>query len=80
MGNLDKFLNSLPSKDRLRTKEVMKQIRASNFSNLDIKKLKGIKDTFRVRIGKYRIVYEKHLKFGYIIVSATRRTDTTYNF
>ncbi len=34
----------------------------------DVKKLKGIADTFRIRIGDWRIIYEFHRKESMIVV------------
>jgi len=34
----------------------------------DVKKLKGFEDTFRIRIGDWRIIYEFHRKQSMIVV------------
>jgi mRNA interferase RelE/StbE len=34
----------------------------------DVKKLKGVEDTFRIRIGDWRIIYELHRKESVIVV------------
>jgi mRNA interferase RelE/StbE len=34
----------------------------------DVKKLKGMEDTFRIRIGDWRIIYELHRKESLIVV------------
>ena len=34
----------------------------------DVKKLKGVEDTFRIRIGDWRIIYELHRKESMIVV------------
>jgi mRNA interferase RelE/StbE len=34
----------------------------------DVKKLKGLEDTFRIRIGGWRIIYELHRKESVVVV------------
>ncbi|KKU70624.1 MAG: hypothetical protein UX94_C0003G0018 [Parcubacteria group bacterium GW2011_GWA2_47_21] len=80
MDNVSKFVASLPEKDRLRIIETLAFIRGGQTSGLDIKKLKGYADIFRVRVGKYRIICRKQEPYRFIIIKVTHRNDTTYNF
>ena len=79
MDKISKFIASLSTKDRQFISEVMVKIRAGNTDNLDIKKLQGYPNIFRVRIGKYRIICRLHKEYGFIIVEIKLRNDTTYN-
>ena len=52
-----KLLSKIPRKDRIAIQDTIAMIVLRIFENLDIKKLKGHKDLFRVRVGRYRVVY-----------------------
>ena len=45
----------------------------------DAKKLEGLKDTFRIRIGKIRIVYTIIWKDKIILVSRVEKRGTAYD-
>jgi len=45
----------------------------------DVKKLDGLKDTFRIRIGKIRIVYTIMWKYKTILVSRIEKRGTAYD-
>jgi len=55
-----KFISSLQKKDRERLKEAILVLKEEPvpIKFLDIAKLKGEKNTYRIRKGKLRIVYE----------------------
>ena len=55
-----KFISSLQKKDRERLKEAILVLKEEPvpIKSLDIAKLKGEKNTYRIRKGKLRIVYE----------------------
>jgi mRNA interferase RelE/StbE len=74
-----KFLNSLTEKDKKRLAEAVSQIERGDTQDLDIKKLKGVENQYRVRVGKFRIIYEM-VGDRFIILDVARRDDTTYNF
>lgn len=48
------------------------------FDDLDVKKLKGKINIFRVRKGKFRIIYHI-MKNSISIISLEKRSDHTYN-
>jgi mRNA-degrading endonuclease RelE of RelBE toxin-antitoxin system len=78
MNKIQKFINRL-SKDRKSIiAEVVSKVVSGEFETLDVKKLKGRTNLFRVRVGRFRIFYKKHLG-GYEIVDITNRDDNTYN-
>lgn len=80
MDKLEKTLQKLTSKERERIKEIFKQLEKGVFANLDIKKLKGREDIFRLHKGKLRIIYRKDKNNNIFILSIERRNNTTYNF
>ncbi len=58
--------------------ELMRQIILGNLQNLDVKKLRGKEDVFRVRTGRIRILFIKK-EIGYEIKELDNRDDNTYN-
>lgn len=60
MNKIDKFLAKIDPKTRLLLEEIIFRILKNNIDNLDVKKLSGKKDMYRIRIGNIRIVFEKH--------------------
>lgn len=67
-----KYLNRLESKDRKILLRVVLQIIQLEVEALDCKKMKGFTDIYRVRIGKWRIVFEKKESEGRIVDINTR--------
>jgi len=77
MDKTEKALNKLGSKVRRKIKNVLFQIDKGNFRHLDLKRLKGKKDIFRVRKGDIRIIFHK-VADSIKILSIERRTSKTY--
>ncbi|MCR4334623.1 MAG: hypothetical protein NUV47_02765 [Patescibacteria group bacterium] len=80
MNDVSKFVKSLSAKEQIRIEEVISKMESGDINGLDIKKLKGYSDMFRVRIGNYRIICRHNEQYGFVVVKVTRRNDTTYNF
>lgn len=77
MDNTEKFLRKLPLDKRQVVKSVLVKILSGETNGLDIKKLKGYKNLFRVRVGDIRIVFsqeEGHLD----VLFVGRRGDSKY--
>lgn len=79
MDKIEKALSRLPSKEKERIKNIVKALQLGHFDDLNIKKLKGFKDVFRVRKGEIRIVYQS-LDGKIIILKIDRRKEDTYKF
>lgn len=79
MDRIDKVLDKLIPKEKERIKKIVKALRLGRFDNLDIKKLKGLENIFRVRKGGLRIVYQIVDK-GVIILKIDKRKEDTYKF
>jgi len=79
MHNLKKLLFKFDKEERKIIEFLIKKIISLNWRNLNIKKLKGYQDIFRVRKGKIRIIFSKNKKEIYII-SIERRCENTYKF
>ncbi len=78
MDKISKFLIKLGSKERLKADSVIEKIMNRDFTYLDIKKLQGKENVFRVRVGEIRIKFEM-TKEKVIILSTGKRDDNTYN-
>jgi mRNA-degrading endonuclease RelE of RelBE toxin-antitoxin system len=83
MDLISKFLKKLDRKRRQEIEALLFQIKQKNLSRLDIKKLKGAENIFRVRKGNIRIIFSieknalsKDVKV--FVVSIDFRSDTTY--
>ena len=77
MDKIKKALRKLSQKERNRTKEVLKKINQAETRSLDLKKLKGYSDIFRVRKGDLRIIYRQTGKQIFIL-RIERRKEKTY--
>ena len=79
MDKISKFLKKLPKDSRYLLEQLISQILIGDLSGLDVKKLKGEINLFRVRKGDLRIIFLK-TKDTVRIIDIDRRNDTTYNF
>ena len=77
MDKIEKLLATLSIKERARIKDTLQAIRKWNVQNLDIKRLRGREDVFRVRKGDIRIIFRKTNK-EITILAVERRSDQTY--
>ena len=77
MDKSEKLIRKLSKRDRERITMVIALIHTNNFDMLDLKKLSGTNDIYRVRVGNFRIkfrVYPSHNE----ILEIVRRSDNTY--
>lgn len=79
MEQIEKSLRRLSRQERVRVEKCIEQILTGALDHLDIKKLKGQRDFYRVRIGGIRIIFSQRVTETRI-VAIERRGDTTYNF
>ena len=79
MDNIDKVLRKLSSNEKLKIKGMLKALRSGRFERLDIKKLKGAEDLFRVRKGKLRIIYQIRANHVFVLRLGYRK-ESTYKF
>ena len=77
MNKLDKFLYKLNKKTREIVEKNVMLILLGDFSTLDLKKLKGNKNRYRIRIGRIRIIFDK-TDNGNKIQNISFRNDNTY--
>ena len=67
----------MTEKERKVVKEILVGIEKGEFTGLNIKKLKGRKDIFRVRKRVIRIIFQK-TDADIFVLSIERRSDRTY--
>lgn len=77
MDKLSKALGRLSAKERKQVKDILKQLTAKNFLGLNVKKLKGRNDIFRVKKGNLRIIYRIG-KEEIFILTIERGSEKTY--
>jgi len=77
MDKIGKALNRLGAKGKQKLKSIHLQIERDDFRNLDLKKLKGRKDIFRIRKGNMRIIIYK-TNNSTKILSIEHRSTKTY--
>ena len=75
---IEKALRNLSDKERQRLKIILAAIKDGRLDGLDVVKLKGYDDIYRVRKGDLRIIF-RWTRVGIIILTIERRSDTTYN-
>lgn len=78
MDKIRKFLYRLTAKERMIVEHCLRDIIAGRFEKLDVQKLRGYRDIFRVRVGSVRIIFTKH-DGECRILEIGRRSDTTYS-
>ena len=79
MDKIDRVLNKLIPKEKEQIKNIIKALQLGRFNNLDIRKLKGLENIFRVRKGGIRIIYQVINKEIFII-KIDKRKENTYKF
>lgn len=77
MDKIQKALNKLTDKEKILVKQILIHLDKGEFDVLNIQKLAGYSDIFRVRKGKIRIIYKKSVD-SIFILTIERRTDNTY--
>lgn len=77
MDKITKALRKLTRKERDWIKEILKRLNSRNINGLDVKKLKGREDIFRVRKGDIRIIYRLAEKEIFVL-AIERRNEKTY--
>lgn len=78
MDKLQKVLNNFTDKEKKQIKKILSSLKQRDFKGLDLKKLQGHNNIFRVRKGKIRIIFTlKENKFYLITIG--RRSEKIYN-
>ena len=79
MPSLKKLLSKFSKGEQKTIESLIESVFSLNWKNLDIKKLKGHQNFFRIRKGNLRIIFSKE-KREIFIIAIERRNETTYKF
>ena len=77
MDKLAKLLKKLTSKESNQLAKTLRALLSGETDSLDIKKLKGVDNVYRVRVGNLRIIFRRE-KRDIRVLEVSRRDDTTY--
>ena len=77
MNDLQKAIAKLPKEYRVLFDSLMLRLLARDFFGLDMTKLKGHKDIFRIKRGKLRIIFRMN-KEGLSVLEVGFRSEKTY--
>lgn len=79
MNRIEKFLARLDAKHREQVLPIVALIVAGQWQQLNVKKLKGYENRFRVRVGKFRIIFDTDNGVAYLRDLDFRDEDTYKN-
>lgn len=79
MDKVSKALKKLLPAQRKAVKNIILLIDSEQYLGLDLKKLKGYNDIFRVRRGRWRIIFKVD-GVNIKILTIEKRNDNTYKF
>lgn len=79
MPSLKKLFSRFTKEERKLLEFLIEAIISLHWQSLDIKKLKGYQNIFRVRKGKLRIIFSRSDK-DIFILNIERRKENTYKF
>ncbi len=77
MNKIDKFLKKLILEDRVFILKILHQVRSGEYDGLNVKKLKGFGNAYRVRVGRIRIIFTR-VGDEITIDNVEFRNDNTY--
>ena len=77
MDRIQKSLKRLSEKERKQVKNILERVSRKDITGLDLQKLKGSEDIYRVRKGDIRIIYMQKGKRTFIL-AIERRSEKTY--
>lgn len=80
MDKIEKALKKLSEKERLSIGSLLRQLQAGVSSGMDIKRLKGHADIYRIRKGDIRIIFQMKDGSTSILKIDRRREDTYRDF
>ncbi|MDO8493404.1 MAG: hypothetical protein Q7S19_02560 [bacterium] len=80
MDKITKALRKFSEDEKLIVKDILRRVYNGDVApNLDLKKLSGYDDIFRIKKGKIRIIYLVNKDDSIKVLSVTKRNDNTYN-
>ena len=75
----ERDLRSIPRSDRTRIQSAISALETSFFpEGCDIKKMKGFTDSYRLRVGNWRILYRIHFSRKEVYIGGILRREQAY--
>lgn len=78
MDKIGKALRRLTAKERKTIQDILNKLSSNQIQSLDVKKLKGRNDIFRIRKSDIRILYQVRQDGKIFILAIERRREKTY--
>ena len=78
MDKIAKALQKFSASEREKIKSILNYLKSGKTVGLDIKKLKGYNDIFRIRKGNIRIIYRLEKKKEIYLLVIDRRDENIY--
>jgi mRNA-degrading endonuclease RelE of RelBE toxin-antitoxin system len=78
MDKIAKALKKLSVAEKRNIKYILQKIKSGKYESFDIKKLKGHDNIYRVRKGKFRVIFFKKAE-KISVLAIERKGDNTYN-
>ena len=75
-----KLLRKMPKKQRMEYIRLIELVLAKKLDGLDVQKLQGHSEVYRVRKGEYRLIFHLTASGETRIIAFERRSDHTYRF
>lgn len=79
VDRITKALRKLSAKEQKALQQLLAHVKRGDIQQLDVKKLKGRSDIYRIRKGSLRIIYHSSKKGKITVLALERRNDTTYS-
>ena len=79
MDKIEKALAQLTVKERELVQSILQKLSQGKLAGLDVKRLRGHDDIFRIRKGDIRIIYRTQKKRIFVL-AIERRRESTYKF
>ena len=79
MDKFEKALRKLSEKEKDWVKEIVARIVSNDWAGLNVEKLGGYEDTFRVRKGDIRIIFRRDHDGRFFILKVARKSEKTYH-
>lgn len=77
MNKLEKDLRKLSRKERNIVEQIVRKIVSNDLVGLNVKRLQGYDDLYRIRKAKLRIIYKHHPSI-FELLSVSYRDEKTY--
>lgn len=78
MDKIEKSLEKLTKKERQIVKEILTRLIKNDIIGINLEKMKGEKDIFRIRKSRIRIIYRVDINNQIFILKIDRRNEKTY--